>query len=328
MAGARRARRESFTIGERQVAPGRRELVELPVARLFTGSLLSLPVVVIHGRAPGPRVWLSAAIHGDEINGIEIVSAVLRRLDPRRLRGTVLAVPVVNVFGLVHQTRYLPDRRDLNRSFPGSPRGSLAARLAHLFLAEVVHRSTHGIDLHTGSLHRTNLPQLRVDLADPEARRLAHGFGAPLAIQSTLIRGSLREAAATAGVTYLLYEAGEPLRFDPRAIEVGRAGVLRVLGALGMWDDAPAPEPPPAEAHQSRWLRAGRSGVFHLDAALGDRVTRGQVLGAISDPVSDPFARHQRKLRAPAAGMVIGFTNNPLVHQGDALIHLATIARD
>ena len=165
--------REDFRVGDYEVPVGTEQILQLPVARLLTGSWMSLPVVVLHGREPGPILWLSAALHGDELNGMEIIRLVLDRLDPTQLRGTLISVPVVNVFGFEQQERYLPDRRDLNRSFPGSARGSLASRLAHLFMSEIVAQCEYGIDLHTGSNHRANLPQVRGDLADPETRRLA-----------------------------------------------------------------------------------------------------------------------------------------------------------
>lgn len=223
-------------VGGEAVPPGRRRELELPVARLPTDTWLSIPVVVLNGRAPGPTVWLSGAVHGDEINGVEIVRRLARTLDPRRLAGTVIAVPVVNVFGFVNESRSFPDRRDLNRSFPGSTRGSLAARLAHLFMQEVVSRSDDGIDFHTATDHRTNLPQLRCDLDDPETRRCAVAFGAPMTLHSRLRDGSLREAATSRGIPVLLYEGGEPVRFNEWAIRAGVDGALRVLQELGMWD--------------------------------------------------------------------------------------------
>lgn len=311
---------ETIHLGEVSVEPGRRALIQLPVARLTTGSPVSLPVTVLNGARPGPRLWLDAAIHGDELNGLEIIRRVLARLDPRHLGGAVLAVPVVNVFGFIHQDRYLPDRRDLNRSFPGSPRGSLAARLAHLFMTEIVSRCQVGIDLHTGSLHRTNLPQIRADLTDAETRRLAEAFGAPLMFSAKPIGGSLRAAAVRRKLPLLVYEAGEPLRFNRDAIDTGVGGVLRALAALGMWELAEA-QPPPITLHAegARWLRAPRSGIFHLEATLGQRVERRQQLGHISDP----FSTRSHPVRAPEDGLVIGYTNNPLVYQGGALLHLA-----
>ena len=320
------SRRPSFHIGQKTVLPGRRAFEELPVARLFTGSWLSLPVAVLHGRKPGPKVWLSAAIHGDELNGIEIIRQVLRQLEPKTLRGTVIAVPVVNVFGLLHQTRYLPDRRDLNRSFPGSPRGSLTARLAHLFLDEVVGQADYGIDLHTAALHRTNLPQIRANLDDPEIYRLAEAFGAPIMMGGRRLRGSLREIAHQRDIKYLLYEAGEPLRLNDFAIEAGVLGILRVLVALEMIENAPGPLASKSlVAEDTTWLRARRTGSLSLKTSLGSQTTAGQVIGTINDPVSDPFSTKRRVVKAPFNGMVIGQTINPLVHQGDAILHLARL---
>lgn len=311
---------EPFRLGGTTVPPGTRVLIELPVARLTTGSEASLPVTVLHGSAPGPRLWLDAAIHGDELNGLEIIRQVLAQLDAKRLRGALIAVPIVNVFGFIQQDRYLPDRRDLNRSFPGAPNGSLAARLAHLFVSEIVTRCQYGIDLHTGSLHRANLPQVRADLEDPATRRLAEAFGAPLIFHARPIRGSLRETAVRRKVPLLVYEAGEPLRFTQDAIETGVRGILRVMATLGMWDlNHSGPPPETLHAEGTRWLRAPRSGIFHLATTLGERVKRGKLLGRIVDPVTDDVHR----VRAPFEGLVIGYTKNPLVYQGGALLHLA-----
>lgn len=309
-----------LTIGGTVVRPGRTARVEIPAARLPTGTWLSLPVTVMVGAKPGPRVWLDAAIHGDELNGMEIIRRVLRRLDPKRLAGAVVAVPIVNVFGFVHQNRYLPDRRDLNRSFPGSAKGSLASRMARLFLSEIVDHCQVGIDLHTGSQHRTNLPHIRARLDDPETRRLAEAFGAPMLYQAPLLAGSLRAACDKRGIPLLVYEGGEPMRFNRRVIEVGEAGVLRVIQALGMTTfsglAAPVESFRPAE---TRWVRASRSGILRLAVEVGERVAEGAVLGRIADPL----ATRERALKAPFAGMVIGHNNNPLVHQGEAIVHLA-----
>ena len=311
---------ETIHVGGTEVRPGSDARLELPVARLFTGTWLSLPVAVLNGRAPGPCLWLSATIHGDELNGIEIIRRLLRRLDAKELRGTLIAVPVVNVFGFVEQIRYLPDRRDLNRSFPGSTKGSLAARLAHLFVKEVVEKCQYGIDFHTGSQHRENLPQIRVNLEHPETRRLAEAFGAPFMYQARPRRGTLRSTARRRGVHYLLYEGGEPLRFNEEAIACGVRGTLRVLAALDMWESEIEDLPRPFEASSTRWLRASRSGILHLDVALGELVAKGQILGHIG---TDFFAAKARPIKAPHEALVIAYTNNPLVNQGDALIHLA-----
>jgi len=292
---------------------------EIPVARLFTGTWLNLPVIVLHGKAPGPKVWLDAAIHGDELNGIEAIRLALKEISPKNLRGSVIAVPMVNVFGLIHQSRYLPDRRDLNRSFPGSRRGSLAARLANLFLTEIVSHCDYGIDFHTGSLHRTNLPQIRADLKNEETHRIAEAFGAPLVLNAKAPKGTLRGVTQQRGIPMIVYEAGEPLRFDPQSIEVGSRGILRVLAELGMIDRDNEELPPSFEGSASRWVRASKSGIFRLEVELGAMVSKRQSLGFIYDPLD----RRRRRVRAPFDGIVVGFTNNPLVHQGDALLHLA-----
>ncbi len=310
-----------FEIADTTVRAGARAQFEIPITRLMSGTPVALPVLVLHGRREGPVMWVSAAIHGDEIAGVEIIRRVLDGLDPKQMSGTLLAVPVVNVHGFNTGDRYLPDRRDLNRSFPGSLRGSLASRIAYLLMTEVVARASVGIDLHTGSDHRTNLPQIRADLDDPETLALANAFGAPVAIHSRLRDGSLRQAAREAGATVLLYEGGEAWRFDEGSIATGAAGLRRILAALGMTDGA---EPAPAAtlfSRHSRWLRATRSGILHLEAGLGARVTAGDTVAVIHDT----FGKRRGRVTARHAGIIIGHTQLPLVNQGDAVAHVAEI---
>lgn len=315
--------RPAFPLGPVRVAPGASALVELRIARLPTGAWSTMPVMVIHGRRPGPSVWLSGAVHGDELNGIEIIRRVIRSLDPRRLAGTVLAVPIVNVFGVTPGSRTLPDRRDLNRSFPGSARGSLAARLAHLFFHEIASRCGLGLDIHTGSNGRDNLPQLRCDLEDPETRRLAETFGAPVVLQAALRDGSLRAAAGARGIRVLLYEAGEALRFDDVAIGTGVDGILRVLGTSSMIEGVPPGDPAPVRfCARSAWMRAGRSGFCHLEVEPGTLVETGRTVAFITDSVG----RERVAVRTRTAGIVIGVLRTALVHKGDAIVHVAEIA--
>ena len=314
--------RESFGIGPVRVRAGTARELSLPLTRLVTGADITLPVRVVHGREDGPTLWLTAAIHGDEVVGVEVVRRVLARLSPRELRGTVLAVPIVNVLGFTTGDRYLPDRRDLNRSFPGSARGSLAGRIAHLLMTEVVGKGDVGIDLHTGADRRTNLPQIRADLDDPRTRELAEAFAAPVMYHARLRDGSLRSAARERGNTVLLYEAGEAWRFDEWAIDAGVAGVRRVLASLGMTD--PVDEPPPlpsAVCRVSGWVRAPRTGILQLDAALGQRVEPGDRLGGLSDS----FGKRVRLVRADRPGIVIGRTEAPLVNRGDAIVHIGEV---
>ena len=293
------------------------------MARLPTDTSLSLPVAVLNGLRPGPTVWLNAALHGDELNGVEIIRQLLQTLRPRELNGAVIAVPIVNVFGFVNESRYLPDRRDLNRSFPGSPRGSLTAQLAHLFMTQVVERCQYGVDFHTGSDHRTNLPQLRVDLTDPEVERLAKAFGAPVTVDAAYRDGSLRSACRAIGIPLIVFEGGEAHRFNAAAIRTGIDGTLRVLAELGMISgpDVPALGETVIVRH-SHWERARRSGIVRIDVFPGEAVQRGDVLGIIGDALG---TRHAA-VRASRTGIVLGYTRNPLVSQGDALVHIADLS--
>ncbi len=289
------------------------------MARLPTGSWLSLPVEVAHGRRAGPSLFLTAVVHGDELNGLEIIRRVMQKVYPAKLAGTLITVPVVNVFGFIGGSRYLPDRRDLNRSFPGSRTGSLASRLAYLVMREVVGNATHGIDLHTGSGHRTNVPQTRSNLDDPETQRLALAFGAPVTVHTLPAKGSLRRAATEQGRTVLLYEAGEALRFEEESIAAGVRGVWRVMTALGMHRRKPADHTPKTRVvRKSAWIRARRTGVLRLTARLGQAVEAGETLGVIADA----FGSGATTVRAPSDGVVIGAMKLPLVHQGDAIVHV------
>lgn len=309
-------------IAGQAVAPGSRTRMELPVGRLPTQTPLHLPLEVVRGVRRGPRLWLCAAIHGDELNGVEIIQRVLETLEPISLTGDVLAAPIVNVLGFIHQSRYLPDRRDLNRCFPGNAAGSLASRLAHLFMSEIVTPCSHGLDLHAGSHHRTNLPQVRGDLTHAQTRRMAEAFAAPVMIRGQAPPGSLREAASSRGMPVLVYEAGEPLRFNEPAIQIGVAGVLRVMSHLGMIPPTLDAQPPPAclEVVDRIWLRARHSGILRLHCNLGQRVLPGQILGVIKDAFGD----HRHAVESPCAGLVIGHSKNPLVSTGDAIFHLGT----
>ena len=312
----------TIKIAKETVQSGELRRFELPVSRLATQTLVSLPVTVVNGIEPGPKLWLSAAIHGDELNGVEIIAQILARINPQKLRGTILAVSIVNVFGFIEQSRYLPDRRDLNRSFPGSESGSLASRLANLFMREIVDRSTHGIDLHTAAVHRINLPQIRANLEDETTYNCAKAFGAPLMMNATTRDGSLRHAATKKGIPVLLYEAGEALRFDPLAIKVGVEGILRVMNCLGMYQDELVPTVSNSlESRKSKWIRASCGGIFHLEVNLGEQVQKKQELGFITNA----FGEEKVAVRAKVNGMVISHIQNPLVNRGDAIVNLAVI---
>jgi predicted deacylase len=245
-------------------------------------------------------------------------------LKPRALHGTVIAVPIVNVFGFINETRYLPDRRDLNRAFPGSSRGSLTAQLAHLFMTEIVSRCEVGIDFHCGTLHRTNLPHLRVDLGVPRLWELARAFGPAVVLHAPLRDGSLRSVCSQRGIPLMVYEGGEAHRFNDNAIRVGVDGTLRVLAALGMRtaeDAAAGGGELPVFMRRTRWERARRAGIMRLDVYPGQVVQRGDALGIVADALGS----WSRPIRAPITGVVIGYTRHPIVSQGDALVHLADL---
>jgi len=313
-----------FEFRGEQVLPGERRQFQLPAGRLASGVFLNLPVEVVCGARSGPVVWLSGAIHGDEIVGVEIIRQVLNELDPAAMSGTVVAVPVVNVFGFVIESRYLPDRRDLNRSFPGSKSGSLAARLARLFMDEIVGRCSVGLDFHAGSDDRTNLPYLRGNLDDPETLRLARSFGVPIIVHNKPVKSTLRAAALKRGKRVLLFEGGEPRRFSPESVAAGIPGTLRFLAAMGIIESAPPPVGGTLVSRATKWVRAPRGGIFRLESTLGAVVRKGERLGLITDPV----ARDGTVVTARVSGLVLGHTVNPLVNPGDGIVNIAELEGD
>lgn len=307
--------------GDTTVAPGERKTISLPLAAMYTHNDVQMTAHVINGRRPGPCLFVCAALHGDEISGVEIIRRLLRQKQLNRLHGTLVAIPIVNVYGFLNHTRYLPDGRDLNRSFPGSSKGSLAARIAYQFINDVIKKCSYGIDLHTGARHRGNLPQVRVDLSYEKVKQLAMSFGVPTIVNSKLVEGSLRQACRQLDIPVLVYEAGEALRFEEWPIRAGVRGILNVMRELGM---LPRPtkkraERKPVIAMDTSWVRAPHSGILRSHVPLGARADKGTVLGYIADPLGES----EYAVIAPASGIVIGSTNLPLVHEGNALFHLA-----
>lgn len=313
---------EPIEINGNQILPGTRATIDLPLTKLYTHTMLTMPLHVVHGKKPGPHLFVSAAIHGDELNGVEIIRRLLKQPQLKRLHGTLFAIPIVNVHGFLERSRYLPDRRDLNRSFPGTEHGSLTSRVARLFMTQIVARCTHGIDLHTGSLHRSNLPHIRAYLDDSETARLAEAFGTPVIINSNLRDGSLRQAAVEKGIPMLLYEAGEALRFDELSIRAGVKGIVNVMRALDMLPHVRSGRRKgihPVTARTSSWVRAPESGILRALVPLGARVSKGENMAV----VADPFGEREVQVIAPYDGIIIGRSNLPLVHEGEALFHLA-----
>jgi uncharacterized protein len=303
------------------VAPGKRTTIMLPMPKLYDWTPMNMPVHIIRGLLPGPTLCVTGAVHGDEINGVEILRRLLKRRFSQKLCGTLIAVPIVNIYGFLSQQRYLMDRRDLNRSFPGSTQGSLAARLANLVMTELVTHATHLIDLHTGSLQRTNLPQIRANLDAAHTERLAKAFNAPVILHAKERDGSLRQAANDKKIPVLLYEAGEALRFNEKAIRIGLNGILRVMHALDMLPNH-RPQPPlphPPVARSSLWVRAPHSGIFRPFKSLGKKIKKGETLGVIVNPMGE----EEYAVKARISGMIIGQTQLPLVHEGAALFNLA-----
>jgi len=314
--------RAPFEIAGVQVKAGTRQTVEVPVAKLYTHTPLHIPVEVVHGRRDGPVMMVCGAIHGDEINGVEIIRRVLKNTALRHLRGTLLAVPIVNIFGFVQRTRYLPDRRDLNRCFPGTESGSLGGRIAYLIRTQIMENVTHIIDLHTGAIHRFNLPQIRAELKNPETVRMAEAFGAPIVINSGLREGSLRAYADSQDIPVITFEGGEALRFDEVVIISGVKGVVRVMRELEMIPAKKAPKAPKKRsetAANSQWVRADIDGIMRPVARLGQKVSQGQRLAM----VADPFGETEVAVTSPWAGIVICVNNLPLVNEGEAIYHIA-----
>lgn len=315
------AANSDFHIAGRAIAPGTRLQFNLPAAQLYTHTPLEMPIEVINGRRSGPTLLICAAIHGDELNGIEIIRRLRELKSLNRLRGTLVLAPIVNLFGFIHQSRYLPDRRDLNRCFPGSETGSIASRMAYLFFNEVVKHCSHGIDLHTGAVHRDNLPQIRAALESPGVPELAQGFSIPVIVNSGEIERSLRREAQVAGIPIITYEAGEALRLDERCIVTGVRGITNVMRSIGMLPGR-KPQATTAEpfvARSTSWLRATSDGMFRTLVELGARVRKGDTLGVISSPV----ASEETLVTAPQDGIVICVHRLPLVNEGDAVFHVA-----
>lgn len=308
-------------IAGQQILPGETKRIELPTVSLYTDTNMSIPIFVKRGKRNGPTLFVSAAIHGDELNGIEIITRLINSKKINTLKGTLIAVPFVNGYGVLNQSRYLPDRRDLNRSFPGSKRGTLAGRIANLFLNEVVAKCDYGIDLHTGAIHRTNLPQIRADLDDPETLEMAKSFGIPVLLNSNFRDGSLRQEANELGVKILLYEAGEALRFDEVSIRAGVKGIVNVMRHLGLLNKTKTAthKTDPFVANQSSWVRATESGFINFERELGDYVEKGESLATIQDP----FGKVLDTINSHAKGIIIGKQNIPLAQEGEAMYHIA-----
>jgi predicted deacylase len=322
-----RPKDDGLSIGGMFISRGEQKRIEIPITMLATQGALTMPVEVIVGDEPGPVLALTSTVHGDELNGIEIIRQLIPLLSPNMITGALVAIPIVNVPAFLNQSRYLPDRRDLNRVFPGSKNGSQASRIAFALMEQVIKQCSHLIDIHSASAHRSNSPQIRASLSSPEIVELAKAFGAPFIIHAAERDGSLRMAAAGCGITSMVYEAGDASRFDKDAIETGLHGVLGVMHHLDMVSarDVHIRKTKKVRHEHSRifdkhkWVRATRGGLFRAHVAPGQDVERDQFLGFIADAFGEGMA----VVRSPKSGVIVGITRNPVVGHGDALVNIA-----
>jgi predicted deacylase len=300
------------------IGPGEKFLLSWVSGESFAGGPVPIPVRVARGAEPGPTLCLTAGVHGDELNGIEVVRRVLQEIDPVKLHGMVIGVPIVNLHGFRQASRYLPDRRDLNRHFPGRAGGSTASRIAHSFFQEVVVHCETLVDLHTGSFHRSNVPQVRADLTDSGAFELAKAFGGAVVVHHVGEPGTLRRAAADVGIPAISYEAGEPMRFQPAEVDEGVRGVLDLLARKGMLSSRPRRGQRQEIYYRARWVRVDDGGILLSDVELGDSVKAGDELGVVTDPISN----ERTIVRSPYDGRVLGMALNQVVIPGFAAFHI------
>jgi predicted deacylase len=314
----------SLQLLKAHIPPGTFQRLSWSATELFEGVPISTPVLVVNGRSPGPTLCLTAALHGDELNGIEMVRRVMHNLDPANLSGAVIGVPIVNLQGFRRGSRYLPDRRDLNRYFPGNENGSAASRIAYSFFNQIVANCDALVDLHTGSFERANLPQLRADLTNADIRTLTMGFGATVVLHSTPASGTLRAAATEAGIATVTLEAGGPSVLELEEVQHGVKGIETLLNTLGMQKKASFWGDPEPIFYRSTWVRANRGGILMSDVHLGATVKRGELLGVITDPMNNASAH----VYSPFSGRIIGMARNQVVMPGFAAFHIGIETSD
>jgi len=302
-----------------RIRQGQSTNIELPIAKLPTHTLIDLPIFIRSAKEEGPVVLISGGVHGDEINGVVTAKRLLEEFDEglTLLKGTLIFIPLVNIYGFLSNSRTFPDGRDLNRSFPGSKKGSLAGRIAYILNEQIIPQIDYGIDFHTGGRMLSNYPQIRVDYSDKNALELAKAFGTHYVLNSKYIEKSFRKAAFKAGKKILVFEGGESMRLDDFAIEEGVQGTKRLLASLGMIDYNSTPQET-IFLKESNWVRARASGIFNASIKLGDSIKKGQILARISDP----YGQIKEPVKAPTNGYVLGLNNLPVINVGDALVHI------
>lgn len=303
------------------IKPGKLQRIHANIARLPSGTIIDIPVMIYQSKKPGPTLLLIAGMHGDEINGVEIIRRVLEHEYYKVKNGTVICIPVINIFGFINFSRDVPDGKDINRSFPGTQHGSLASQVAYFLMQEIIPHIDFGIDFHTGGQRINNFPQIRARLDDPDNQALAAAFSTCFSINSPYRDKSLRKAAAAIGKKILVYEGGESLRLRKNAIDEGIAGMLRVMKYLKMIDEAPQPKYHTTIIMSSKWVRAKVSGLHYSSARNGSFVQKKDILGVIGDP----FGEYSVKIHSPEDMYILGLNNNPVVNRGDALFHLGSV---
>ncbi|NMM49970.1 succinylglutamate desuccinylase/aspartoacylase family protein [Marinigracilibium pacificum] len=303
--------------------PGEEIKVDINIAKLPSHSPIDITITTYKSPNPGPVLLLTGGLHGDEINGVEIIRRIMERNIHKCKAGAVICIPIINIYGFIHFSRYVPDGKDVNRSFPGNKNGSLASRIAYYLMKEVIPLIDYGIDFHTGGSDRTNYPQVRCKLSDPTNQKLADAFHAPFTLDSAYRPNSLRKSVAREGKHIIVYEGGESSRFDEFAIEEGVNGTIRMMNMLGMTDEYVDPLYENRIIKNSSWIRAGNSGIFLSKVRYGDSVNKNQIVGNIFDPFGD----FSLKVKSPVTGYVIGLNHDPIVHQGDALMHIGVVRR-
>jgi predicted deacylase len=302
-----------------RIRQGQSMNIEIPIAKLPTHTLIDLPIFIRSAKEEGPVVLISGGVHGDEINGVVTAKRILEEVDEglTLLKGTLIFIPLVNIYGFLSNSRTFPDGRDLNRSFPGSKKGSLAGRIAFILNEQIIPQIDYGIDFHTGGRMLSNYPQIRVDYSDKKAMELAKAFGTHYILNSKYIEKSFRKAAFKAEKRILVYEGGESMRLDDYAIEEGVQGTKRLLASLEMIDYTATPQET-IFLKESNWVRARSSGIFNASVKLGDSIKKGQVLARISDP----YGQIKEPIKSPTNGFVLGLNNLPVINVGDALVHI------
>jgi predicted deacylase len=311
---------KAMTIMGQEILPGKNVQLNLNVARLHTHTPIQVPVFVNRAKSDGPTVLLMAGVHGDEINGIEIVRRIIKNGFNQPIAGTIICLPVFNVFGFLNLARTLPDGRDLNRCFPGSKNGSLASQFASQFMSEIAVHADYVIDFHTGAAQRNNAPQIRFAKKDLESQKLAKKFAPPFLVHSNFIPKSLREALFKTGKRTLLFEGGKSLSIEEKVVVEGVEGVKRILHYLDMakHDTAVKEKNNSILVESEKWMRAPMSGMFQAQVENGKKVEKNQIIGILTDP----FGKSEKKIKAPTDGYVFCINESPVVNKGDAIFHI------